>query len=148
MRCNQPERPFEATLDPARDAVSAALALVTAFVSAAAIDEDDAAKLAVIVEELVSNIVEHGQVPDGGTIGLSLALGERDVNVAITDPGLFHDPRAVEDDAELPPERGGGAGIRLVLAWSKILSYRRVRDCNELRLEVALYDAESDVLPT
>jgi len=138
MRCNQPGPSFEAILDPAGGAVSAALALVAAFVAAAEIDEDPAAKLAVIVEELVGNIVEHGQVPEGGTIGLSLAMGERCASVVITDPGLFHDPRAWEDDDELPPERGGGAGIRLVLAWSKIVSYRRIGDCNELRLEVAL----------
>lgn len=138
MRCNQPGLSRHALLDAADAAVAGALATVDGFVAMAGCSADAAARLAIVVEELVGNIVEHGEVPAGGRIGLTLTLEQAAIGVRITDTGRFHDPRELHDMAELPPERGGGAGIRLVLAWSRILACRRIDGGNELLLEIPL----------
>ena len=135
MRRNAPG--LNVSLQPGSSAVPGALALVDEFVRVHLCAPDLAMRLAVVVEELVANIVEHGGVPPGDSIDLGISSRRGAVVVAIRDAGAPFDPRAAPDPGELPPERGGGAGIGLVRAWSKIRSYRRTARHNELVVELA-----------
>ena len=104
-----------------------------------AIDQDlgsrDRAHLCIIVEELVANLIEHG----GGErrIGLQLARCPSAIVLAIDDDGAPFDPRNAPDDAAIPA-RGGGAGLRLVSAWSRIVDYRSAGGHNRLEVEMPL----------
>ncbi len=90
-----------------------------------------AARLAILVEELVINAREHGGVAEDQPIHLTLADGPEGLVVTLTDPGTPHDPRS-HVAADMVPERGGGAGLDLVRQWTDILDYRRTAGRNEL----------------
>ncbi len=94
-----------------------------------------AARLAILVEELVINALEHGGVADDQRIDLTLADENGGLIMTLSDPGTPYDPRShVRPDTV--PERGGGAGLDLVLQWAEILDYRRIGERNELRLRL------------
>lgn len=117
-------------------AAAAALAAAREFLDGSGCDADMRAHLAIIVEELVLNIVEHGMAPDGDVIEIGFASSERGVRLTIVDGGAHFDPRSAPQPGERPPERGGGAGLALVHAWADILSYERRDGRNHLLLDV------------
>lgn len=121
---------------PRVGAVSAALSVTRRFCQQHDLDPDVIARLAIIVEELVMNLVEHADRPDDNYISLTLEREFVGVRVVIEDDCAPFDPRAFAPQGELPPDRGGGAGIRLVMAWSRALDYRRVAGRNRLTLIV------------
>lgn len=88
------------------------------------IDADTADKLCIIVEELVTNIVEHGAPPADSEIGLELAKADGGVVLTLSDAGSAFDPRE-QAAAEVIPERGGAAGLPLVRSWARSLDYER-----------------------
>lgn len=92
------------------------------------------ARLCIIVEELITNMIEHG----GGErrIGLQLDRQGDAVRVAIEDDGPAFDPRDFADSAI--PERGGGAGLRLVRIWAESIAYQSSGGRNRLELFVPL----------
>jgi hypothetical protein len=66
---------------------------------------------------------------------LSLERRGADVRLTFSDAGVAFDPRAA-DFAGPNAERGGGAGIALIQAWSRIESYARSRGRNRLVLDL------------
>lgn len=122
------------TILPAAGTVGAALSHARAFCAAHATDADLAARLAIVVEELVMNLVEHGVRPAEDPIALTFARDAAGVRLVIEDGGVPFDPRCAPPVGDVPPERGGGAGIALVLAWSTIVGY--VSDAGRNRLEL------------
>lgn len=117
-------------------AASGALAAVREFAKAAACDADIRARLAIIVEEWVLNIVEHGATPPGDPIEVTFSADGGTVRLRISDGGRFFDPRAAAPPGDPPPDRGGGAGIALIRAWASILAYDRHDGRNQLLLEL------------
>ena len=114
-----------------------ALELVRDFVVCAQCGVDAEAKLSIIVEELVSNIVEHGAPPPDSEITIELSAIGADIGLTLSDAGVFFDPRTAAKPAETPTERGGGAGIALVLSWSNVINYARVDGRNVLTLVIS-----------
>ena len=106
-----------------------------------AIDQElgarDQARLCIIVEELVTNLIEHGGAEH--TIGIEYARLASSVALAIEDGGEPFDPRTALDDEV--PARGGGAGLRLVKSWSEVVGYQSTAGRNRLELMVPLTDA-------
>lgn len=98
---------------------------------------DHAARLSIIVEELVFNLVEHGQVGEEGLVELVLTHENGVVGIALSDSGVAFDPRDAESEEEIP-ERGGGAGIDLVRAWAEIVDYETGAGRNRLLLKMWL----------
>lgn len=92
-----------------------------------------AARLTITVEELVANALEHG---GAGEITLELADHADRIDLILLDNGLTFDPREASA-ADLPnPETGGGVGLALVKAWSRIDSYAREGGSNRLELSL------------
>lgn len=114
-------------------AVVRLLAVARLFAEDAGLAHDAADRLAVVVEEWAANVVEHGQAPAGSLIVLRLEQDGSRVCLTFTDAGIAFDPRDAEHGGP-NPERGGGAGIALIGAWSEIEDYRRRRGRNRLRL--------------
>jgi serine/threonine-protein kinase RsbW len=109
----------------------------------AALAPEAAARLVIIAEELVSNLVDHGGLPGGAVIEFALDLAGGRVRLTLVDPAAAFDPRNVPeapisaDFLEVPiPARGGGAGLSLVRAWAVIEGYERVGERNVLTLSL------------
>lgn len=117
--------------------MGAALAVVRAFVQRAALGRDPAERLAIIVEEWVANVVEHGEPAADSRIGLRLAAQPGRVRITLTDAGHAFDPRAAVFEGP-NTDRGGGAGLELMRAWSRVCAYGRRAGRNRLVLEMPL----------
>ena len=118
-----------------REMLAAALPACRAL----ALPADDAARLSILVEELLANIVEHGGLAADGTIRLSVHREERGLRLVLRDSGQPFDPRDASLDADVP-ERGGGAGLDIVRRWAAILSYRPGPPLNRLELRIPFGD--------
>ena len=121
------------TVGPA--GVSRAADAARAFTAAAGLDAPAAARLAVVVEEWVANVVEYGAPPAGARIVLRLRLAGGLLQVSISDPGRPFDPRGVAFDGP-NLERGGGAGLALIAGLCRVVGYGRRAGRNRLVLEL------------
>jgi anti-sigma regulatory factor (Ser/Thr protein kinase) len=90
-----------------------------------------------VVEEWVGNVVEHGAVAPGSRIELALEQGAGLVRLTLSDGGAPFDPRAASFEGP-NLERGGGAGLALIAAWTRVADYRRRGGRNRLVLEMPL----------
>ena len=117
------------------DAVRVMLPVVHRFIEERDIAIDPAAKLAIVVEELVANLVEHGGIDEKGEVELTLVHIGDGVLIELADSGPPFDPRAAVSD-DVVPTRGGGAGIDLVRAWAEITDYRSADGWNRLSLRL------------
>jgi anti-sigma regulatory factor (Ser/Thr protein kinase) len=125
----------QARLPAVQGSVARAIAHAMLFADRAGVPVEAAQSLAIIVEEWVVNVVEHGAADPGSLITLRFERRGGDVRVTICDAGSAFDPRGVEM-AGPNEERGGGAGIALIQAWSRILDYRRRGGRNRLVLQL------------
>lgn len=113
--------------------VMAAIDAAAAFADDSALSPGMAARLTITVEELVANVLHHG-----GACEIALELADRGTAIAmsLTDDGLAFDPREAEE-SELPDaETGGGIGLSLVKAWSRIEDYASAGGRNRLELSL------------
>ena len=113
--------------------MAAALAAARRFSEAEGLSVATADRLAIVVEEWVANVVEHGRPPEGSLIGLRLQKDGERVRMTFTDAGVAFDPRAAEDQGP-NLQRGGGAGLALIRSWAEIEAYRRRGGRNRLVL--------------
>lgn len=104
--------------------------------------EADIARVAIVIEELVTNLFEHGGV-GAGIVEIGLSRADDAVTIVIVDPGAPFDPRTAEVP-EAPLERGGGTGIGLVRAWADIVDYRSADGRNRIELRMALGAPDSE----
>lgn len=111
------------------------MATTQAFCAARTLEAPIAARLAIIVEELVTNLVEHGGVEEDDEIELTLEGGDGAIRIGLGDSGRAFDPRDSAPTGEIP-DRGGGAGLDLVRAWAEILDYRSRDGWNRLDLRM------------
>jgi serine/threonine-protein kinase RsbW len=93
--------------------------------------------LAVVVEEWVANVVEHGGPQEGARIVLRLRLSDGVVRLSVSDAGRPFDPRTVAFSGP-NNERGGGAGLALIVSLCRIARYARRAGRNHLVLEMPL----------
>lgn len=112
-----------------------AIAVAWLFSERMRLAPETAEPLAILVEEWVLNLVEHGGAAADSQIVLRIERRGDGVRVTISDGGAFFDPRVAEMKGP-NQERGGGAGIALMQAWSRIVDYRRRGGRNRLVLEI------------
>jgi serine/threonine-protein kinase RsbW len=132
---NNPTLTASTSVRAGADAIPASLEFVRAFIISANCGADAEARLAIIVEELVANIIEHGNPAPDSDITLELAAIGADIGLTLTDSGITFDPRDAEI-SDMIPERGGGAGLALVRTWAHIIDYERAEGRNVLRLVI------------
>ena len=97
----------------------------------------DLARLCIVVEELITNLCEHGVCETEREIKLELVRLPSGLGLVFEDNGAPFDPRTASATDDMP-QRGGGAGLRLVKAWSEIIRYESGDDGNRLELLLAL----------
>jgi anti-sigma regulatory factor (Ser/Thr protein kinase) len=117
------------------DILHSALTAVDEFAGAQALHATMARRLAIIVEEIVTNVLGHAS--PGRDIALTLRLHQDDEGLFVTleDDSIPFDPR-LAPLPELPnPDRGGGVGLALVKAWTEIVSY----DCEGSQNRLVLH---------
>jgi anti-sigma regulatory factor (Ser/Thr protein kinase) len=96
------------------------------------------AELNLILDELVSNIIEHGNCDKEIEITIRLIKKENRITIILTDTGPPFDPTITPiPDISLPLEERtcGGLGIHLVRKFSDGCSYRRTGNKNVLTLK-------------
>ena len=93
-------------------------------------------KLMLVIEELVTNSANHGDLTDEDYVELELDFRDDDIVVHYADTGVAFDPvkNAPPDDRHLEAEdrRVGGLGWPLIRDLSHNLSYERRDDMNNL----------------
>jgi len=119
------------------EAIGITVAAAQRFSAAEALGAPAVAHLAIIVEELVTNLVEHGGAGDRVEIELTLVREGSAVLIGLGDDGPAFDPRGVAPQDAIP-ERGGGTGLDLVRAWAEIVDYRWDRGWNRLDVRMPL----------
>ena len=135
------EKTFEARMDGLPEAA----AFVASFCERNAIDARDALRLALIVEELYTNVVQHGYGENAtGPIRLALARDGRDVTLVCEDRARAFDPRPLlarmPEDLGAPLEsRGvGGLGDWIVGRLADVAGYTCSNGTNRLTLRYRL----------
>lgn len=112
---------------------------VAAFVSEQGIAADDAARILILLEELLTNLAKYGY-PDGAEPGraeIVLALNGSQLEIEFIDDGCAFDPLAVplpNLDAPLEERPIGGLGLHLLRSLADRVSYERINDKNVIRL--------------
>ena len=119
--------------------VKDALEMSRSFGAMQMLRDQDVARLCIIVEELFVNLYEHGGLNSEHLVTLTLRREPRGIRVVVTDPAPPFDPRSAADDSPRP-ERGGGAGIAIVRAWTEFIDYRATDEGNRLELLLAIHD--------
>ncbi|MDM7958062.1 ATP-binding protein [Blastomonas sp.] len=118
------------------ESIHRAVALVHEFSASAVLTPQQTAKLAILVEEAVTNLYDHADVQPGFTGSLALSADDDGVGICLCDSGTAFDPRTVEDTHVPDLDRGGGAGLALIRAWADALDYRSEEGCNRLELKL------------
>ncbi len=130
-------KPHSCSLDEnGPESIHRAVALVQLFSTANGLSPQQRAKLAILAEEAVTNLYDHGAVAVGFVGTLALVGEEGDVRLVLSDSGEPFDLREAEV-ADMPNmDRGGGMGLALIRAWAEIIEYRSAGGLNRLELKL------------
>ena len=88
-------------------------------------------RLAIIVEELVTNLYDHAGLTPNDIFEFELSATDANISLIIIDRGTAFDPK-VSPLAEEIPARGGGAGLRLLRQWASRTDYESCATHNRL----------------
>jgi len=116
--------------------IAAASAWVEAQCDAASVEDGVGALLAMVTEEVVSNIVKYGGRPPP-TVELRFSRTDAHIELLVSDDGIAFDPTTApvpqfSDDLEL--REVGGLGIVIVRAMMDDVDYARDGGWNRLAL--------------
>ena len=110
------------------------------FCRAHGIDAEDERILVLILEELITNTVKHGEAPPDAPIELSLTRVADGVHLLYRDHGRAFDPTRDLPEPDLNVTLGlrptGGLGWPLIRYYCSAIDYARETDCNRLALAV------------
>ena len=125
---------FESRLEE----IDRARAMVAAFRARNRLDARAELVLTLIVEELMTNTVNHGGVTAKDHIGLELEAAGDGISLRFDDAGTpfdpLHDLPPDERDSPLEQRRVGGLGWPMILGYCRQLEYRREHGRNHLQL--------------
>ena len=91
-------------------------------------------KLAILVEELVSNSLRHGGKSQDLALLLAVSTAQGGVRLEIEDNGPEFNPLSVPPVKGPDPVTGGGIGLAIVQAWGEDADYARTAKGNALSL--------------
>ena len=112
------------------------------FAQKAGLSDKDLFALQIIVEELVTNVIDYGGVPAGEhAVRVDLSMDNGELLIRIADRGKEYNPLLREDpDVTLPAEQRpiGGLGVHFCKKLTDAQSYERRDGCNVLTLRKKL----------
>jgi serine/threonine-protein kinase RsbW len=112
------------------------------FAAAAGLSDKDLFALQIVVEELVTNVIDYGDVPPGEHAAtVDLTALDALLTIVITDRGKEYNPLSREDpDVTLPAEQRpiGGLGVHFCKKLTDAQDYERRDGCNVLTLRKKL----------
>jgi anti-sigma regulatory factor (Ser/Thr protein kinase) len=112
------------------------------FASAAGLADQDLFALQIIVEELVTNVIDYGEVPPGEhAVTVDLTALDGLLTIVIRDRGKAYNPLLREDpDVTLPADQRpiGGLGVHFCKKLTDAQDYERRDGCNVLTLRKKL----------
>lgn len=113
-----------------------------AFAEQAGLGAPELFALQIVVEELVTNVIDYGGVPHGEhAVSVELILEDGELTIRLTDRGRAYNPLLREEpDTTLPAEQRpiGGLGVHFCRKLTDSQDYERVSDCNVLTLRKKL----------
>lgn len=108
------------------------------FAAAAGLEAKDLFALQIVVEELVTNVIDYGGVPAGQHAAcVTLSLENRELIIVIKDCGRPYNPLLREaPNTTLSAEKRpiGGLGVHFCKKLTDAQDYERADDCNILTL--------------
>jgi anti-sigma regulatory factor (Ser/Thr protein kinase) len=112
------------------------------FALKAGLSDKDLFALQIVVEELVTNVIDYGGVPAGEhAVRVDLSADNGELLIRIADRGKEYNPLLREDpDVTLPAEQRpiGGLGVHFCKKLTDAQSYERRDGCNVLKLRKKL----------
>jgi serine/threonine-protein kinase RsbW len=122
------------------------------FAHECSLPDDERSRLLVILDELFTNVVTHGQGPHSGGGNITVTLGWRTgrLRISFVDDGPPFDPLALcAPDLDAPGEERpiGGLGIHLVRSLVDEARYRREGGRNHLDLLRYIAPAAGNPVP-
>ena len=99
----------------------------------ASLEEAETSRLAIVIEELVTNLYDHGGLDAAAEFIIELSITDDQITLVLTDPGAPFDPSFARLESAIPA-RGGGAGLKLVRAWAIHTEYEAAEGVNCLRV--------------
>lgn len=119
---------------PALEHVAKASIECERFIREESGDDGLAARVELVVSEVLNNIIEHGQLPQTGPPILVTLTARKQVSVRFLDRGVEWNalPTVGEDDVDLYASRG--RGMQIVRAFTTDLFRRRTDGVNETTL--------------
>lgn len=118
-------------------AIRQSLQFTRDFLSACDLEPRLKVKLAIIVEELVTNALHHGGQTQHTTLSFELSEENGAIRLLMEDNGVAFNPLAVPPIKAPNPQTGGGIGLAIVQAWAKETSYTREAETNRLSLTLS-----------
>jgi anti-sigma regulatory factor (Ser/Thr protein kinase) len=108
------------------------------FAASAGLGAKDLFALQIVVEELVTNVIDYGAVPPGEHAArVDLTAENGLLTIEVTDRGKEYNPLLREDpDVTLPAEERpiGGLGVHFCKKLTDTQTYARADGCNRLTL--------------
>ena len=106
------------------------------FAAKAGLSQKELFALQIIVEELVTNVIDYGGVPSGEhAVRVDLSAENGELIIRLTDRGKEYNPLLREDpDVTLPAEKRpiGGLGVHFCKKLTDVQEYERRDGCNVL----------------
>jgi anti-sigma regulatory factor (Ser/Thr protein kinase) len=131
--------PFAAEIPAEPTAISALTEQAMEYLGAAGVDARATHHVALVIDEVLTNLVTHGAAP-GGTVRIRIDIQPDRVQAEILDPGLPFDPRTAPVpglETDVANRAIGGLGLLLIRTLTCELDYERSRDSNRTRFAVA-----------
>lgn len=109
------------------------------FADAHALAPQVTMQLNLALEELVTNVIQHGYVGESGSIHLELEREGDTIRAELKDRARAFDPFTAAEpelDASLEDRKIGGLGVHLVREFADSFAYRREGDENQVRISM------------
>lgn len=97
------------------------------------LDEDELARLCILIEEWIANLYDHSGLSPEEEVSLAIECEPTGLRITIDDRGTPFDPRELPAQIERL-DRGGGAGIGIMRAWAEFCRYEVTTEGNRLEM--------------
>lgn len=127
---------FVASGENPRSAIVAAIDFAREFLKETRLPAKIQDKTAIVVEELVSNVLRHCDPARDVNLTLSLHEAHDAIQLELDDDSVAFDASRALEFTGPDPQHGGSIGLAIVRAWGCDMQYARRADRNFLKLTV------------